>query len=958
MRGTLCCLPVSLKPSMPCLPIARLTYPVALCSPETEPSVLLTQCLQAETSFGVVLDAQQHPVGVVRLHRLLSLAPFPGSLLGLMSGVATEALPIAATTLIEPVGLLSASLSLAELCEQLARRESGHWAIVDAQGQFLGLLNSERALSWLASQWGESLPRTYTSPLATWAPGFSAPSVAPCLVSDSPDGSAMLAVPQGRSGCDLAESYQSVGTDTLPPLTVPPTVPPMVSERSTLPLDWQWLDWLPLPLRLQTETGVVWGQNRAWSQVIGDRSDWPLEGLVPPSDRARSLAFSSQPSSPTVCVTPTPRMGSQMGDGGTLATHTEKIWQFIYLPLPSMSHRMDVSYPGAMEAAGGAAQSWEEGESNLRLGLLAAIDVTPIYAQNQSLLAENQALWQQNQAKNEFLMSLSHDIKNPLTAILGLASLMQTTTVGPLNARQHQYIQLIHHNARLLTTLASQSFELACLDAGQLTLNCKPVDLRAVCERAIAQAQALYAAQLSHAESPHLTDPTDSSDPSLGAATRVIHQSWEIDVETECLVADELRLCQMLTHLLSNALKFSSPTDPVGVRISRWHPDWLALTVWDRGIGIPVTEQPRLFQKLQRLQFAHNPYPGGIGMGLALTDRLVRLHGGVISFLSEEGVGSEFTLLLPASNPRWSVPQSARSGEEAAIAPTSTIVLVAVAPSQGQELIEALHALGYRVVVARFPQDLLEKARCLHPSVIFLDESGLMDTAASLLARLKADPETAHIPVIGTVSRSTATSSLKTQVDGIVSLPTPTSLLQSWFEYLAILRRGEGAGVPPPAKVSAQVPTKSLTLLSLSQLLPDLPVAGATISASLGKLPINLSHLLYQNQHRLLEADDLDQAALLATVWQPDLLLVRGDTLADPAHYFAQIQAYPELASRAIVALNCTDVTAWMPTVSLRIFPYDLSQMADVAHFWAYLHQIAVNHPPLTKSLPLPPDAG
>jgi len=613
----------------------------------------------------------------------------------------------------------------------------------------------------------------------------------------------------------------------------------------------------------------------------------------------------------------------------TLDTGEEKVWQFLSLPLPAT-----MAIDPALAAAGWSGTHSAEGQDT-PLRLLMAIEVTPIYTQNQLLMAENRDLWQKNQAKDEFLMSLSHDIKTPLTAILGLASLMQPPTVGQLNPRQQQYMQLIHHNARLLTTLANQSFELACLDAGQLKLNRKPVDLVAVCERAIAQAQGLLSTSLA------TTAPSSSLPVSPATSDRrLIQQDWAIDPQRESLLADELRLCQMLTHLLSNALKFSQDTDQVGLRVSRWHPDWLALTVWDTGIGIAAADQSRLFQKSQRLQFAASAYPGGVGVGLALTYRLVRLHGGVISFRSEVGVGSEFTLLLPSSHPDGLVSTTGQGGSEdrerlpPAIASPPAIAVVTEPPSQGQALIAPLQALGCRVVIARFPRDLLEKAQCLQPTVIFLDESWLADTDTAILTVLKADPATAHIPVLATVPHSASASLLQARVDGILSLPTQMSLLQSWLERLAV----------KPGNVAVDMsPAKFLTLLSLSQLLPDSLIADRPGGILPGALPIDLPGALYQAHHRLLEADDLEQAALLATVWHPDLLLLRGDTLTEPEPYLAQIQLYPELASRAIVVLNGADIALLGANLGLRLFSYSLRQPADVPHFLAYLQQLVTS---------------
>lgn len=883
---------------MPPLPIARITHPVALCSPDAAPADLITQLLQADSSVGVMLDRQQRPIGVVRLHRLLACQL-------LASAGPTPVAPTdqslanrAAVPWIEPIDLLSVSLTLPELCAHLASREGGHWAIVAEDGQFLGLLDSELALSWLASQWESYKPGS----------GVQSPPVPAASGPSEPVGPRRWALTQP------GERGMGAGLGRAEPLSRKPSLPletrtlslPTLTTLSTLPLGWQWLDQVPLPLQLQTDTGRVWGQNRVWSEIFGDRppdipSAPPTEIGAAPSLLRQAYAY--------VCP---------------LDSGEEQVWQFLSLPLLPQGDESNLAwkgeqYPGTDPTAAA--------ENPARL--LVAIEVTPLYTQNQILLAENGELWLQAQAKDEFLLSLCHDVKTPVTAILGLASLMQTAAVGPLNPRQQQYIQLIHHNARVLATLANQSFELASLDLGQLQLNLKPVDLVAVCERAIAQAQAFYA--------DFIAGTSGSLQTATAVEPRVVQQDWQIDRRSEPVLADELRLCQMLAHLLSNALKFSAATDEVGVRVSRWHPDWLALTVWDTGMGIPDAEQSQLFQKAQRLAFAHSPYPGGVGLGLALTYRLARLHGGVISFLSQPGVGSEFTLLLPAtpSSPLTPSPRSGfGGGVSSTIASQGTIVLVTEPPCQRQTLITPLQSLGYRVVVARFPQDLLEKAKCLQPSVIFLDESWLADTGTGILTVLRTDPATAHLAIIATVPDSAPTSLLQAQVDGILSLPAQLSLLQSWLERLVVMRRD----VPETASAP-----QSLTLLALNPLLPDPLVVSRSDPTDADALPPNWASVLYSSRHRLLEADDLEQAALLATVWQPDLLLLRGDTLADPIAYLAQIQAYPELAQRAIVTLNFSPPATLVQTLNLRVFPYQLKTAADASPFLSYLQQVATD---------------
>ena len=129
------------------------------------------------------------------------------------------------------------------------------------------------------------------------------------------------------------------------------------------------------------------------------------------------------------------------------------------------------------------------------------------------------------------------------------------------------------------------------------------------------------------------------------------HFTLAIEPELEIVVADELRLRQMLVHLLANAFKFTASGGEIGLRVSYWA-GWIAFTVWDTGIGIPEHQQHLIFQKFQQLETPLTRQFEGTGLGLVLTRALARLHGGDVSFLSQEGKGSQFTLLLAPTPPK------------------------------------------------------------------------------------------------------------------------------------------------------------------------------------------------------------------------------------------------------------------------------------------------------------------
>ncbi|NJM46740.1 MAG: HAMP domain-containing histidine kinase [Alkalinema sp. RU_4_3] len=238
-----------------------------------------------------------------------------------------------------------------------------------------------------------------------------------------------------------------------------------------------------------------------------------------------------------------------------------------------------------------------------------------------------------NRVKDDFLACISHELRTPLTAILGMAALLQESAVGDLTDRQRHYTQVIHRSGQHLMGIVNDILDLTRLESGQITLNYQPIEIAPICQEAFEQAQRLTGVQ--SASSPpfcprfHLT----------------------IEPGLDHLVADGDRLRQMLAHLLSNALKFTDESSgAMGLKVGQWE-GWIAFTVWDRGIGIPNDKQHLLFQRFQQLEPPLTRQFEGTGLGLVLTQRLAHLHGGDVTFTSQEHQGSQFTLLLPPQPP-------------------------------------------------------------------------------------------------------------------------------------------------------------------------------------------------------------------------------------------------------------------------------------------------------------------
>lgn len=576
--------------------------------------------------------------------------------------------------------------------------------------------------------------------------------------------------------------------------------------------------------------------------------------------------------------------------------------------LPTISPSED---PARSPWAGAAAVSTPASET---LWLVLAQDITEQRQLARELTAKNADLVQLNRLKDEFLACISHELRTPLTAVLGLSSLLKDQTLGELNQRQARYAQLIYRSGRHLMAVVNDILDLTRMETGQLDLAPEPVEIVVVCNRAFEQAKQL-----------RLLDNTQEG-VSEGTAQ---FPAFLLEVEPglERLVADELRLRQMLIHLLSNALKFTEAAQPVGLKVGYWG-GWIAFTVWDGGIGIPADKQHLIFQKFQQAESPLTRRFEGTGLGLVLTQRLARLHGGDVTFISKEGQGSQFTILLPPSPPasqqatshgaepfpaefstkypggRVPLQAPSQSGAFQTVANGSRLVLIVEAvPQYIETLSDQLTGLGYRVVIARSGTEALEKARRLQPCIIFLNPVLPLLAGWDVLTLLKSSPETCQIPVAMTATKVDEEQAYRSHADDVVSLPVQAMQIKRSLRQLVIEAQG------PELCTNPRVPLTVLRLGLGIDASPDHPAP-----------TIDLNQLLHSHHYRVLEADDLEQAELLARVWKPNVVLLDGTPL-DRIAYFEQFSQHTFLASLPLVTLDQETTQVANQVLGLLVFP-------------------------------------
>jgi len=546
------------------------------------------------------------------------------------------------------------------------------------------------------------------------------------------------------------------------------------------------------------------------------------------------------------------------------------------------------------------------------LWIILGQDTTEQHFFAQELAVKNADLLKLNRLKDEFLACISHELKTPLTAVLGLSSLLKDQALGKLNERQARYAQLIYQSGRQLMTVLNDILDLTRMETGQLEVRLEPVEIRSACTQAYSQArQRLYA-----------------KDPQKEESTEKTPFTLDIEPNLEFVVADELRLRQMLAYLLENALKFTESSGEIGLRVNLWQ-TWIAFTVWDTGIGIPPWKQQLILGKLRQGEESLTRSFEGAGLGLILTQRLARLHGGDVSFISQTNQGSQFTLLLPYSLPqqasstmaggsqtepaRCEKEQSEHGSSSSTTAVSFTpipdqyspinsrLVLVAeTVPQQLEALREQLNNLGYHVIIARSGTEALEKARTFQPHAVLINASLLEVAHPQLLNLFKSDAQTSQIPVLVTAPQAEQQSKYD-KADGFLSLPIQEQELRQNLTCL-----GENQNQT----------SRSLTILHLSPV--ERRSHSSTVSSKLTDF-LSLDHSEFD--YRVLEADDLEQAELLARVWQPDVVLLDGASTADPFVYLKHFACHTCLSSLPLVTLDHQTTEAANQITGLSVFP-------------------------------------
>ena len=308
-----------------------------------------------------------------------------------------------------------------------------------------------------------------------------------------------------------------------------------------------------------------------------------------------------------------------------------------------------------------------------------------------------------SRAKSEFLATMSHELRTPLNAIMGLSQLLQQEIFGAMNDKQKEYIDCIYSSGVHLLELINDILDLSKVEAGKEELLLQPLQVEDLCNYVISTVRER-------------------------AEEKGLELTCCMDQKAETCVADERRIKQMLLNLLTNAIKFTAE-GKVSLQVTKL-PQGIAFLVCDTGIGIKPDQFKYLFEPFKQLDSRLNRQYEGTGLGLALTRKLARLHGGDVTVESKFEKGSCFTLFIPDSEfqedkeiEKWEekIHKLNKNVTSKNTLRNKRILLVEDDKHTGTLLQDYLQTIGYQVEWMPDGREFLEKVRIYQPNLILLD---------------------------------------------------------------------------------------------------------------------------------------------------------------------------------------------------------------------------------------------
>lgn len=346
----------------------------------------------------------------------------------------------------------------------------------------------------------------------------------------------------------------------------------------------------------------------------------------------------------------------------------------------------------------------------------------------------NKELERASQHKSRFIANMSHELRTPLNSILGFSEVLGEKTFGELTENQERYVRNIHSSGKHLLELVNNVLDIAKIEAGKYEMSYqtfRPEDMLAE----------IFGIMRPMAEK------------------KAVELSFGVADDVESITADIVKLKQVFYNLLSNAIKFTPEGGSVRMTVGREEGkgdsenlEFTRFSVVDTGVGIRPEDIDRIFDEFEQADTAFSRQYGGAGLGLALTKKLVELHGGKVTVESKLGEGSAFHVRIPVATATEEPPEE----EVEAVSlnfpwmndKAPEILVVEDDPASAELLTIHLTQAGYKVAHASDGEDAIRKATALRPFAILLDIMLPKKDGWEVLQSFKSNEATANIPVL------------------------------------------------------------------------------------------------------------------------------------------------------------------------------------------------------------------
>lgn len=791
----------------------------------------------------VIVDSQQFPLGIVTAHRLLSIIVKYQHNSRITTSVGSQkhsddrAALMANTNLtplIEPIKILSSRVTVAEFIRYASdigdRQKINYvnYAIVDRQGKFLGMLDTQKLFEFL--------------------------------------------VPDGR-----AES-QPLGSELSPHL------PNLIAR-------------IPLPLMIQEGDNKILYKNHYWQQHLervkaADATDyssqiaqWWLWQQTSREERAQLESHScSEPEGLPLSFTQSASSQKVPTDNSSSSEVRSSCWSIFATSQVQISYLNGWYYVRIpLSLAKGEKNLGSTGEQWLVLAVEAEIEGSlPNFAREVD--------W--SRLKDEFIAYIGHELKSPLTGIVGLSNLLKAQKLGSLNQRQVRYAEIIHRSGKRLTSLVNDLLELTSLTNNQQDLLIEPVDLETLCRQT-------YRQILEELETVTEKDTQD------------IYTYPQLELspvpDFKTVFADESSLARILSCLIKRAV--TSQPERIGVTVNSWT-GWIAIVVWNQIEVIAGSQQPPETLASESISTAQ----GNSDLSLLIARQLAKAHGGDISIVYQASGRNEFTLLLPQTAADRALESSKTTSNKKPL----PILIIEHLSHRIARIAAEIENLGYSCLVARTGIEGLEQARQLKPSYILMNPASSVLGGRDLLTLLKSNPDTKNIPVfiLTTANHKLEASKTFRQAQGVICEP---------FDRETLVR------ILPVKEYDPPTVPQNITILCVypEPEVIDETRRGKNLDFSLKdwaerdwRTSLTNGDKSSQNaSYRVIEAEGLEQADMLARIWQLDVVVLDSVRIREPLAYLRSFQQSSHLASLPTIVLDSQTSAAANQIKGLTVYP-------------------------------------